>query len=140
MRAPMAGGKPAPKKSAASSAAKVTPRRTGDMAAPKKTVVSQAVIDQIKKDGMTAALKKSATSTSAAYKEGVRRMYGVKRATAAVTDSMKPKKATAYGAGNAPAYRPGGATTKKNPSTVAKQGAYGKGNMPKYRPGSAKGK
>jgi len=136
MRAPFEpSDKATPKKKAAPS-----PRRTGDMTARKKTVVSQAVIDQIKRDGMTAALKKSASSTSAAYKEGVRRMYGVKRATAAVTDSMKPKKATAYGAGNAPAYRPGGATTKKNPSTVAKQGAYGKGNMPKYRPGSAKGK
>ena len=136
MRAPFEpSAKAAPKKKAAPS-----PRRTGDVAAPKKTVVSQAIIDQIKKDGMTAALKKSATSTSAAYKEGVKRMYGVKRATAAVTATMKPKKATAYGAGNTPAYRPGGATTKKNPSTLAKQGAYGKGNMPKYRPGSAKNK
>jgi hypothetical protein len=136
MRAPFEPSDNAtPKKKATPS-----PRRTGDMTAPKKTVVSQAVIDQIKRDGMTAALKKSASSTSAAYKEGVKRMYGTKRATAAVTATMKPKKAVAYGAGNAPAYRPGGATTKKNPSTSTKTGAYGKNNMPKYRPGSAKGK
>jgi hypothetical protein len=49
-------------------------------AAPMK--VSQATIDRIKADGMTNALKKVAFGkASAAYVEGVKRMYGTKRVT-----------------------------------------------------------
>ena len=51
----------------------------------KKIVVSQSVIDKIKSDGMTAALKKAgARGVSAAYMEGVKRMYGARRLAASV--------------------------------------------------------
>jgi hypothetical protein len=50
--------------------------------------VSQSTIDSIKKMGMTASLKKAATSKNPMYLEGVKRMYGASRLTAA-------KKATA---------------------------------------------
>lgn len=86
MRQPISGGKPPAKKAVPSA------RRTGD-ATTKKTVVSQAVINQIKKDGMTAALKKSAGGASAAYKTGVARMYGTKRAANAVVSSVKAAEA-----------------------------------------------
>ena len=45
--------------------------------------VSQSTIDSIKKMGMTASLKKAASSSNIQYVEGVRRMYGASRLTAA---------------------------------------------------------
>jgi len=51
--------------------------------------VSQATIDKIKKMGMTAALK-SAPKANAEMTEGLRRMYGQRRLTAA-TAKMAPK-------------------------------------------------
>ena len=96
----------------------------------KKIVVSQAVINQIKKDGMTAALKKSATSQSAAYKEGVKRLYGVKRAAAAVAGTMKTKPATksATKPASGPDAARSGATTKPSTkSTTKKSNNYGQG-------------
>lgn len=55
-------------------------------AAPMK--VSQATIDRIKADGMTAALKKAVMGkASAAYVEGVKRMYGTARVTKAKTQA-----------------------------------------------------
>jgi hypothetical protein len=55
-------------------------------AAPMK--VSQATIDRIKADGMTAALKKAVMGkASAAYVEGVKRMYGTSRVTKAKTQA-----------------------------------------------------
>lgn len=55
-------------------------------AAPLK--VSQATIDRIKADGMTAALKKAVMGkASAAYIEGVKRMYGTKRLTKSQTQT-----------------------------------------------------
>jgi len=45
--------------------------------------VSQSTIDSIKKMGMTASLKKAASSNNSQYVEGVRRMYGASRLTAA---------------------------------------------------------
>jgi hypothetical protein len=55
-------------------------------AAPMK--VSQATIDRIKADGMTAALKKAVMGkASAAYVEGVKRMYGTKRVTKSQTQA-----------------------------------------------------
>ena len=51
--------------------------------------VSQATIDKIKKMGMTAALK-SAPKANAEMTEGIRRMYGQRRLTAA-TAKMAPK-------------------------------------------------
>ena len=50
--------------------------------------VSQATIDRIKADGMTAALKKAVMGkASAAYVEGVKRMYGTSRVTKAKTQA-----------------------------------------------------
>jgi hypothetical protein len=52
--------------------------------APKKTVkVSQKTIDKIKGMGMSAALKKAGTSKNAQFVEGVNRMYGSRRLSAA---------------------------------------------------------
>jgi hypothetical protein len=45
--------------------------------------VSQATIDSIKSAGMAAALKKAAGGASASYVEGVKRMYGATRLSAA---------------------------------------------------------
>lgn len=45
--------------------------------------VSQTTIDNIKKMGMTASLKKAASSKNPEYLEGVKRMYGAKRLSAA---------------------------------------------------------
>ena len=50
--------------------------------------VSQATIDSIKSAGMAAALKKAAGGASAAYVEGVKRMYGVARINAAKKSSV----------------------------------------------------
>jgi len=58
--------------------------------------VSQATIDSIKSAGMAAALKKAAGGASAAYVEGVKRMYGASRLTAA----MSKTKQSAAGAGS----------------------------------------
>ena len=75
--ASMSGGKPVKKAT--------TPKNVPVTSKAKKVVVSQAVIDKIKSDGMTAALKKAgAGGVSAAYMEGVKRMYGAKRVAAAV--------------------------------------------------------
>ena len=117
MREPMTGGKP-PKKTATAS-----PRNTGDAPAKKKVTVSQATINQIKSQGMAAAIKKAAAGgVSASYMEGVKRMYGaarVAKATSAnINAASKPK---AYGANNAPAYRPATAgTAKASPKATPK--------------------
>ena len=81
----------------------------------KKVTVSQATIDKIKSEGMSAAIKKAAAGgVSASYMEGVKRMYGAARlakATSAnINAASKPK---AYGANNAPAYRPATSTAAK---------------------------
>ena len=47
------------------------------------TKVSQTTIDNIKKMGMTASLKKAASSKNPEYLEGIKRMYGAKRLSAA---------------------------------------------------------
>ena len=49
----------------------------------KKVVVKQATIDKIKGMGMTAAIKKAGTSSNAEFVEGVKRMYGARRLSAA---------------------------------------------------------
>jgi hypothetical protein len=112
MRQPVTGGKVTAKKAVPSA------RRTGDVAT-KKTVVSQAVINQIKKDGMTAALKKSAGGASAAYKTGVARMYGTKRAAAAVTSSVKAQEAA-----KKKVYGPEGARNKATATPKKKAPNY----------------
>ena len=114
MREPMTGGKSTPKKTTTAS-----PRNTGDMPAKKKVTVSQSTIDQIKKMGMTAAIKKAAAGgVSASYMEGVKRMYGASRVAKATSANInaasKPK---AYGANNAPAYRPASASAAKPASS-----------------------
>jgi hypothetical protein len=74
------------------------------------TKVSQATIDRIKADGMTNALKKVAFGkASAAYAEGVKRMYGTRRVTTAKTKTggyyegsqFTPGKRPKSGGGNA---------------------------------------
>ena len=105
----MDGGK-SPKKTTVPSA-----KRTGDVTPKKKVTVSQATIDQIKSQGMAAALKKAAAGgVSASYMEGVKRMYGASRVAKATSANInaasKPK---AYGANNAPKYRPATASATK---------------------------
>jgi hypothetical protein len=109
MREQMTGGK-MPKKTTVPSS-----KRTGDSTPAKKVTVSQATIDKIKSQGMTAALKTAAAGgVSASYMEGVKRMYGaarVAKATSAnINAASKPK---AYGANNAPKYRPASAAATK---------------------------
>jgi len=109
MREAMSGGK-MPKKVTVPSA-----KRTGDTPTKKKVTVSQATIDQIKKQGMSAAIKKAAAGgVSASYMEGVKRMYGASRVAKATSANInaasKPK---AYGANNAPKYRPATASATK---------------------------
>lgn len=94
--------------------------------------VSQKTIDSIKAMGMTKALA-GAKTANRETKEALTRMYGAAR----VEKALATPKGKAYGPGNVPAYRPGGSTTKKNPSTSAKTGAYGKNNTPKYQPATA---
>ena len=113
MRPTTDGGK-MPKKTTVPS-----PRRTGDTPAKKKVTVSQATINQIKKEGMSAAIKKAAAGgVSASYMEGVKRMYGASRVAKATSANInaasKPK---AYGANNAPKYRPATASTTKAASS-----------------------
>lgn len=108
------GGGKAPKKVTVPSA-----RRTGETTPKKKVTVSQATIDQIKSQGMAAAIKKAAAGgVSASYMEGVKRMYGaarVAKATSAnINAASKPK---AYGANNAPKYRPATASATKPASS-----------------------
>jgi hypothetical protein len=72
------------------------PKGTGSKkAAPIK--VSQATIDRIKSAGMAAALKKAAGGASAAYVEGVKRMYGASRLTAAKAKVKKAAPGSASG-------------------------------------------
>lgn len=127
----MDGGKP--KKAAAVPPA----RRTGETPAKKKVTVSQATIDKIKAQGMTAAIKTAAAGgVSASYMEGVKRLYGASRLAKATAANINPKptkltagmgrsskgmggatpaKPKAYGANNAPAYRPGSASSTSKP-------------------------
>lgn len=124
------------KKATAKKATVPSARRTGDMPAAKKTVVSQAVINQIKKDGMTAALKKSAGAASAAYKEGVNRMYGTTRAAKALAATMKtaPKMTTPDAARRAASF---GATTmprvRSTSPDKARAASFGATTMPRVR-------
>jgi len=55
--------------------------------------VSQATITKIKDMGMSAALKKAGTSANAEFVEGVKRMYGARRLSAARSagSAKKPK-------------------------------------------------
>lgn len=65
------------------------------MAAKKKVVVKQSTIDQIKKMGMSASLKRAAKSGNTEFVEGVRRMYGQRRLSAAVKARPAAKTADA---------------------------------------------
>lgn len=61
------------------------------------TKVSQGTIDKIKGMGMTAALKRAGTSSNAEFVEGVKRMYGARRVSAAkgaASDKRIPKPST----------------------------------------------
>ena len=72
--------------------AKASPKSASKPKA-KGIVVKQATISKIKDMGMTAALKKAGTSANAEFVEGVKRMYGARRLSAARSAgaSKKPK-------------------------------------------------
>jgi hypothetical protein len=70
--------------------------------------VSQATIDRIKADGMTAALKKAVMGkASAAYVEGVKRMYGTRRVTTAKTKTGGYYEGSRFTPGKRPAKSSG---------------------------------
>jgi hypothetical protein len=94
-----------------------------------KIRVSQGTIDKIKGMGMQAALKKaSRTSTSGDFVEGVKRMYGARRLTAAKmkrADSRIEKPSLRQ----PKAKRPGAVTAKKGTSMAKAKPKY---SFPKH--------
>jgi hypothetical protein len=101
-----------------------------------KIRVSQGTIDKIKGMGMQAALKKaSRTSTSGDFVEGVKRMYGARRLTAAKmkrADSRIEKPSLRQ----AKAKRPGAVTAKKGTSKAKPK--YSSKNPKPMGPGGLK--
>ena len=83
-------------------------------AAPIK--VSQATIDNIKSAGMAAALKKAAGGASAAYVEGVKRMYGASRLNAAMAKTKSAAPGAGSGTRNPNQAGPKGASTSYSPA------------------------
>lgn len=74
-------------------------------ATPARIKVSQGTIDRIKKMGMTASLKKAGTSKNAEFLEGIKRMYGARRLSAAqgqAADRRIPKPSIKKTAASAP--------------------------------------
>jgi hypothetical protein len=102
-----------------------------------KIRVSQGTIDKIKGMGMQAALKKaSRTSTSGDFVEGVKRMYGARRLTAAKmkrADSRIEKPSLRQ----TKAKRPGALTAKKG-TPKAKAPKYSSKNPKPMGPGGLK--
>jgi hypothetical protein len=100
-----------------------------------KIRVSQGTIDKIKGMGMQAALKKaSRTSTSGDFVEGVKRMYGARRLTAAKmkrADSRIEKPSLRQ----PKAKRPGAVTAKKGTSMAKAKKPTNKGLFPGALPG-----
>jgi hypothetical protein len=98
--------------------------------------VSQGTIDKIKGMGMQAALKKaSRTSTSGDFVEGVKRMYGARRLTAAKmkrADSRIEKPSLRQ----PKAKRPGAVTAKKGTSMAKPK--YSSKNPKPMGPGGLK--
>jgi hypothetical protein len=98
------------------------------------TKVSQTTIDNIKKMGMTASLKKAASSKNPEYLEGIKRMYGAKRLSAAQgsttssTSRMSPRVAErAPSATNRPSARAMERTpAKKSSGKGVSIGTFGK--------------
>ena len=96
--------------------------------------VSQTTIDNIKKMGMTASLKKAASSKNPEYLEGIKRMYGAKRLSAAQgsttssTSRMSPRVAErAPSATNRPSPRAMERTpAKKSSGKGISIGTFGK--------------
>jgi hypothetical protein len=78
--------------------------------------VSQATIDSIKSAGMAAALKKAAGGASAAYVEGVKRMYGASRLSAAQAKVKKAAPGSGSGTVNPKQAGPKGASTSYSPA------------------------
>jgi hypothetical protein len=101
-----------------------------------KIRVSQGTIDKIKGMGMQAALKKaSRTSTSGDFVEGVKRMYGARRLTAAKgkrADSRIEKPSLSKSP-----KRPGALTAKKG-TPKAKAPKYSSKNPKPMGPGGLK--
>jgi hypothetical protein len=91
--------------------------------------VSQATIDNIKSAGMAAALKKAAGGASAAYVEGVKRMYGASRLNAAMAKVKQSEAGAGSGTRNPKQAGPmtGQASGYRNPSQAkAKSDGGGK--------------
>ena len=101
-------------------------------AAPIK--VSQATIDRIKSAGMAAALKKASGGASAAYVEGVKRMYGATRLKAAMGKTKKSAAGSASGylnpkqagpmTGQPSGYRSTKQPGSKGPATAGQPSGY----------------
>ena len=87
--------------------------------------VSQATIDNIKSAGMAAALKKAAGGASAAYVEGVKRMYGASRLSAAQAKVKSAAPGSGSGTRNPKQAGPmtGQASGYRNPKQAGPKGA-----------------
>jgi hypothetical protein len=83
---------------------------------PSAIKVSQATIDSIKSAGMAAALKKAAGGASAAYVEGVKRMYGATRLKAAMSKTKSAAAGAGSGTRNPKQAGPKGASTSYSPA------------------------
>jgi hypothetical protein len=101
--------------------------------AAKKIVVKQSTIDSIKKLGMTAALKKAGSSNNAEYLEGIKRMYGAKRLSAA-QKKTGPKASTSADVARAK-YKPAAASSADVARGMATKP---KAATPKYTPKNPK--
>ena len=86
--------------------------------------VSQATIDSIKSAGMAAALKKAAGGASAAYVEGVKRMYGASRLSAAQAKVKKAAPGSGSGTVNPKQAGPKGASTSYSPAPMKASTKY----------------
>jgi len=97
--------------------------------------VSQATIDKIKKMGMTKAIN-SAKSASPEMLEGIKRMYGARRVSAAILE--KPIKPSAPGAitGRIKTNSSSAVNGKKVSTTSSKSSTTKKSTNPNRRPGS----
>ena len=78
--------------------------------------VSQATIDSIKSAGMAAALKKASGGASAAYVEGVKRMYGASRLNAAMAKTKQSAAGAGSGTRNPKQAGPKGPSTSYSPA------------------------
>lgn len=86
--------------------------------------VSQATIDSIKSAGMAAALKKASGGASAAYVEGVKRMYGASRLSAAQAKVKSAAPGSGSGTRNPKQAGPKGPSTSYSPAPMKASTKY----------------